>query len=285
MKNKYIHCSKLSEAKFRELLRCFCLDLDAGQTAAILRANRNTLNRYLRLVRERIARMCEEQSPFGAKEAFHFMLTALRDRPPETKGGRSWAIGAPAFGAAGRDGRVFTEIPPEQTQPVLKAVMRGKAALDGLGDALVFRGYDWIMQFGCARPHVLYSDAESRCLSQERFATLGSFWNFARRRIVKFQGIPKVTFNLHLKECEFRFNNRGGDIYSLLLSGFREHPIAGGPGNAGGGIPGLREARSTARPAAETQWSAPRTGSGSLHSRSLAFASMLPDSRTTLRTA
>ena len=29
MKNKYIHRSKISEAKFRQLIKCFCLDLNA----------------------------------------------------------------------------------------------------------------------------------------------------------------------------------------------------------------------------------------------------------------
>jgi len=35
-----------------------------------------------------------------------------------------------------------------------------------------------------------------------------SFWSYAKRRLVKFNGVPKQTFLLHLKECEFRFNHR-----------------------------------------------------------------------------
>ena len=41
----------------------------------------------------------------------------------------------------------------------------------------------------------------------------------------KFHGIPKSTFNLHLKECEFRFNHRDLNIYILLLEEFRKTPI------------------------------------------------------------
>ena len=29
-------------------------------------------------------------------------------------------------------------------------------------------------------------------------------------------------FNVHLKECEFRFNNRGQDLYKVLLDNFRK---------------------------------------------------------------
>ena len=32
-------------------------------------------------------------------------------------------------------------------------------------------------------------------------------------------------FNLHLKECEFRFNNRGQDLYKVLLDDFRKKPL------------------------------------------------------------
>jgi len=49
IKNKYVKCSKISEAKFRELLRHFSLDLDAQQIASLTNLNRNTVNRYLRL--------------------------------------------------------------------------------------------------------------------------------------------------------------------------------------------------------------------------------------------
>ncbi|MDJ0623088.1 MAG: IS1595 family transposase, partial [Desulfocapsaceae bacterium] len=30
---------------------------------------------------------------------------------------------------------------------------------------------------------------------------------------------------LHLKECEFRFNNRDEDLYKLLLSLLRKNPL------------------------------------------------------------
>jgi len=35
-----------------------------------------------------------------------------------------------------------------------------------------------------------------------------SFWSYAKRRFVKFKGIPRHAFHLHLKECEFRFYHR-----------------------------------------------------------------------------
>ncbi len=63
MKNKYINRSRISEAKFRQFIKYFTLDLEDQKIAILTRLNRNTVNRYLRLIRERIAEHCEEQSP------------------------------------------------------------------------------------------------------------------------------------------------------------------------------------------------------------------------------
>ncbi len=51
------------------------------------------------------------------------------------------------------------------------------------------------------------------------------FWSFAKRRLVKFNGIASHTFHLHLKETEYRFNHRHADLYKALPSLLREHPV------------------------------------------------------------
>ena len=42
-----------------------------------------------------------------------------------------------------------------------------------------------------------------------------------KNRLVKFEKMDKNMFNLHLKECEFRFNNIDEDMYQILLKIFR----------------------------------------------------------------
>ncbi len=64
MKNKYSNGSRISEAKFRQFIQYLTRDLEAQKTAFLTRLNRNTINRYLRLIRERIAEHCEKQSPY-----------------------------------------------------------------------------------------------------------------------------------------------------------------------------------------------------------------------------
>ena len=67
LKNRYVNRSKISEAKFRELVRYFAADLDATQIAQLSGLNRNTVNRYLKAIRERIAAHCELESPVSGE--------------------------------------------------------------------------------------------------------------------------------------------------------------------------------------------------------------------------
>lgn len=43
------------------------------------------------------------------------------------------------------------------------------------------------------------------------------FRGMAKTRLMKFRGMRRPTFYLHLKGCEFRFNHRDEDLYRLLL--------------------------------------------------------------------
>ena len=65
--NKDLKRSKISEAKFPEFIRYLSLDLDAHKIAFLTGLNRNTVNRYLLLLRKRIAEFCEQSSPFSGE--------------------------------------------------------------------------------------------------------------------------------------------------------------------------------------------------------------------------
>ena len=45
-----------------------------------------------------------------------------------------------------------------------------------------------------------------------------AFWSFAKRRMAKFNGIQSDVFVLHLKESEFRYNNRHKDLTKIISS-------------------------------------------------------------------
>jgi transposase-like protein len=52
-----------------------------------------------------------------------------------------------------------------------------------------------------------------------------SFWGYAKRRLAKFNGVSGNTFYLHLKETEYRFNHRRGNLYAAMLKLLKRDPL------------------------------------------------------------
>ncbi|MBW1789984.1 MAG: hypothetical protein JRK53_25775 [Deltaproteobacteria bacterium] len=125
-----------------------------------------------------------------------------------------------------KDGHVFSEILPQPVQAVVKSALNRKTPLGDTAHILRFRGYSVLMYFGCEKPYFLRNGRPFSPVSSMDHATpLWLYWLYAGKRLSKFQGISRGTFGLHLKECEFRFNTRGKDIYTMLLGEFRRRPI------------------------------------------------------------
>ncbi len=60
---------------------------------------------------------------------------------------------------------------------------------------------------------------------QSHINGIEGFWGYAKTRLTKFKGMNKRTFLLHLKETEFRYNNRNNNLYKLLLKNFKNKPL------------------------------------------------------------
>lgn len=54
-----------------------------------------------------------------------------------------------------------------------------------------------------------------------------NFWGVAKVRLTKFRGLKPSYFNLHLKECEWRFNNRHNNLYKIMLQLLRKESKTG----------------------------------------------------------
>ncbi len=146
MSNKYIKRSRISEAKFRHLLQLFCLDIDAHTIALIIGLSRNTINRYVRLIRERIAELCSRSSPFsGEIEVDESYFGARRVKG---KRGRGASGKTPVFGILQRGGKVYTEVVPDCARKTLQAIIRGKVDPDSIIHSDHWRGYNGLVDMG-----------------------------------------------------------------------------------------------------------------------------------------
>ena len=222
--NRYYSCSKISEAKFRPLARCFALDLTATETAALTGLSLRSTNAIFLRVRHRLAEACERQAPVrtGEVEVDESYFGPRRVRGKRGRGASGKTI---VFGIFERDGRVYTEIVPNCQKRTLQAVIRGRVGLEVAIHSDGWAGYDGLVDVGYAR-HFRVKHHESQwARGRVHINGIESFWSFSKRRLQKFGGVARHTFHLHLKECEWRFNHRHEDLYRALLKLLREHPL------------------------------------------------------------
>ena len=64
-KNRYYLRSKITEAKFRQIIRFFAMDFTATDTAELTNISVRSINSIFIKIRQKIAQACEEVSPFN----------------------------------------------------------------------------------------------------------------------------------------------------------------------------------------------------------------------------
>jgi transposase len=219
-KNRYFHRARLSERKFRELLRCFSTDVNASDSARLTGISVRSVNSLYLKIRRRMAADSERLSVFNEL--------------PDDSGGivATSRVGAlPAerpllFGIHRRNDDVYTELVPECASSILHDVLRGRLQLCD-----VFDPQDWVSRYDALadlssglylRLQWTGSQFPSNTVSINRCEV---FWGFARRRLAQFRGLHRHTFDLHLMETEYRFNHPRDQLYPSLLAMLRERPL------------------------------------------------------------
>ena len=200
-RNKYVKDSHLSERKFRELLRLFCVDVTALSAASLTGLNRDTVNRCYGMPRARIAEIREADSPFdGEVEADESHFGARRARGVRGRGTRGEAI---VSGLPKRGGKVHARIVPDVTRGTSTRVVGGKASKDPIMCTGGFASCDGLVDRGCKRRYRA-SRGENGSVGRgnpgDRIDGIEGFRGYARSRLVRYQGMPEEDFYLHLKE-------------------------------------------------------------------------------------
>ncbi len=223
MKNKYIRHTHFSERKFREILRLFSEDLTAVQISNLTGINRNSINRLLKLFREHIFNLSLLESSFkGEIEVDESFFGAKRVKGKRGRGAYGKAI---VFGIYKRNGKVYTEIVENCSRATLQAIIRGKVDVDSIIHSDKWRGYNGLVDLGYKKHYRLDHGNNEFVRGQSHINGIEGFWGYAKTRLTKFKGMNKRTFLLHLKETEFRYDNRNNNLYKLLLKNFKNKPL------------------------------------------------------------
>ena len=223
MENKYIKRSHISEKKFREIIKYFCMDFTASATAKLSGISRVTINKIFNGIRLKIlihavggqgkysGEFELDESYFGAKRV-------------RGKRGRGAAGKTPVFGLLKRDGKVYVEIVKNCSKAELMPIIEGKILEGSTIHTDGWKAYDGLILNGYDHYRVFHSNDEF-VRGKSHVNGIESFWSFVKRRMAKFNGLTESKFVLHLKESEFRFNNRTDNLYLVLLKLIRQNPL------------------------------------------------------------
>ena len=199
------------------------MDLTAKNSAELTGLSVRRVNDIFLKLRHRIAEHCEQQSPFqGEVEVDESYFGPKRVRGKRGRGAGGKTI---VFGIFKRNSHVYTEIVPNAKKTTLLKAIRGQVGLESVIHSDGWRGYDGLVDVGYAKHLRVQHGEDEFANEQSHINGIESFWSYAKRRLMKFNGVPEHTFYLHLKETEFRFNHRRDNLYKVLLKLLRENPL------------------------------------------------------------
>ena len=148
--NRYYHHSKISEAKFRHLLRLFAMDLTATDAAQLCGLSVRSVNALYQRMRVRLARQCAAQSPFsGELEADESSFGPQRIRGKRGRGAGGKTI---VFGLLKQGDCVYTDIVADASKVTLQAIIRGKVDPNSIIHTDGWRGCDGLVDLGLDKP-------------------------------------------------------------------------------------------------------------------------------------
>ena len=224
MSNKYFFRGKISEEKFRRIVRLFCLDIEAKKSAELTNLNRSTVNNIYRKLRERIAELCEAESPFtnGEVELDESYFGARRVRGIRGRGARGKT---PVFGMLKRGDKVYTQIVKNCSILELLPIIKGRIDTGAIIYSDGFKSYDGLVNYGYKRHYRVKHGENEFALGHNHINGIENFWGLCKVRLAKFRGVHRHTFYLHIKECEFRYNYRNQNLLLTLLKNLRKNKL------------------------------------------------------------
>lgn len=221
MKNKYVTHAHISETKFKTILHCFCDDFDATQTSKVTGVSRITINHLFALFRQRIVSLTGQHKKVnGSVEIDESYFGARRIRG---KRGRGASGKIPVLGILKRNGKVSVTIIGDCSRSELLPIIQGRVLSKTKIYTDGWRAYDGLITLGYRHYRIHHHDNEF-ARGKNHVNGIESFWSFTKRRLMKFNGIQKTKFLLHLKESEYRWNMRDS-MYMELLKSVRQKPL------------------------------------------------------------
>jgi len=192
----------------RLIVKCFCADITASQTSKIVGVNRKTADRYFNQFRYLIIKdQLKNREKIMLKNGIEIDESYFGARRVRGKRGRGSASKIIVLGLLKRNGNVYTQIISDASRieimPVIKRVVESGSDIYTDG----WKSYDALAVYGYNHKKVKHTENEF-VNGSSHINGVESFWSWLKRRLAKFNGVPKDRFGINLLECEWRFNHR-----------------------------------------------------------------------------
>lgn len=207
--------SKLTPRQHGELLKLFVAGATARGAAELVGVHRNTAALFYRKLRELIAEHQERQM----RQAFDGEVEideSYFGGHRKGKRGRGAAGKVAVFGLLKRGGKVYVQMVDNCRRRTLLPIIRRRITPDSIVYSDTLSVYNTLSAEGYHHVRINHNQ-ELAAPNGRHINGIENFWNQAKRHLRRFNGVPKDSFYLFIKECEWRFNtgNASQQVKSL----------------------------------------------------------------------
>ena len=222
-KNRYVFRSRIAEAKFRQLVHLFTMDIEATKIAKLSGLSRQSVNKYLLALRIRIAKACFDEGRMHGEtetDANYVKPQSVSDRPKRGAGKNTMVVGIRKH-----SDRVYTEVVPDSSKKQVLRVIHGHEDEANIMHSGGWHGYKGLIDMRHKKYYRVRHASGKSAVETRHINSVESFWGYTKMRLARMRGVHTKHFMLHLKECEFRFNHRKENLYQIMLKLLRKEPI------------------------------------------------------------
>lgn len=211
---RWINSGRLSAVQWLWIIKLFELEVSVRKMALQLSLSYRSVYAAVTAIRMAIVSHAEDaKSLLGGEIELDEAYFGGRRKG---KRGRGAAGKVPVFGILERDGQVHVSVVQDVSAATLlkltvKKVRRGSVVYTdrfGSYDSLMFCGYR----------HLKIDHQKLFSSGRVYINGLEGFWSWAKERLMKHHGVSKARFPLYLKELEFRYNHRTGDLFDQVAN-------------------------------------------------------------------
>jgi transposase len=213
LKDTKFSLMNITPSKWLYLIKLFELSISANNASRELHLNYKTTLKGYNLLRQIIAKelakydellrdeICADESYFGGER--------------KLKRGNGAGHKTIVFGILERGEKVSITIikDPKAELLLTETVKRVKRGLIVYTDRC--QGYDSLMFCGFRHLSIDHSVGSKQEIVY--IDDMEGFWSFAKERLTKHHGISNEKFLYYIKEMEWRYNNRGQDLFEVLV--------------------------------------------------------------------